>query len=169
MAGELKFIPGYNPEAGKKLETDRDKMEFWKDEEAKTMAYNKNKEELRARTAETAKLKKEISGSVDFKISPETEEVREFMRENFNASLEAIEKDLAGVVRLAGELKNDSSDELKVHIYGMKIDSMSARLQSLQEIYKKDEFPEMLGRLKDAFTMFDSLKANYRFEDKKRA
>ncbi|HBI34384.1 MAG TPA: hypothetical protein DEA43_01460 [Candidatus Moranbacteria bacterium] len=172
--GEVRFIQGYNPEAGKKVGTNRDDLEFHKNQAAITAAYEQKKKELKERTEETARLKREMGGS-DISISPETDEVREVMHENFKVSLASVETDIKDAVKCARELKEDVSDkedanyELKIHLQGIRIKDLDGRLQSLQEIYKKDEFPEFLGRLKDALMMLDVLKTNSKFENKKRA
>ncbi|KKQ46613.1 MAG: hypothetical protein US66_C0035G0007 [Candidatus Moranbacteria bacterium GW2011_GWD2_37_9] len=167
--GELKFIPGYNPNANEKVGTGRENSKFWQEEEAKVLIYDKKKKELEARTTETAKLKKVAGGSIDLVISPETANVKAFMRENFEISLSSVESDIEEATKCARDLRDGADNELKAHLQGIRINDLGDRLKSLQEIYKRDEFPELLGRLKDALMIFDNLKANHRFEDKKRA
>lgn len=113
--------------------------------------------------------RKETNNSGVFTISPETEDVREFMRKNFEDSLSSTEKGLAIAIDLANELRSESENELKLSMYRLKINSIEESLKSLQELYKKDEFPEFYVRLTDALTMSDNLKLNYRFEDRRRA
>ena len=144
-----KMIPAWNHNANEKVGTGRE-GKFWQDQEALKQQRHAKLLELRKRTAETANLKKEV-------VSSPEDDMQEFMRENFDFSLSSIEHDFEKIQVLSKELKN-KKDELKANLLKMKMKSLDERLKSLQELYKKDEFPELLDRMKNAVTTFSALK-----------
>jgi len=106
---------------------------------------------------------KETKGTGAFSIEGD-DEVHEVMKENFETSLNFIERDIAKLVEMGNDLNNNNVQKEKLafieHTYIVDIDSIDARLKSMNNAYKKDPFPEMLGRLNDALSMVDSLKVN---------
>jgi hypothetical protein len=106
----------------------------------------------------------ETKGSGVFEIGGEDLELKQAEEENFEASLTAIEKDIEELMELGNDLNEKKIKIEKIafseHDYGVKIDSMDRRLKSLNSLYKMAPYPAILGRLNDALTMLDSLKAN---------
>ena len=107
-------------------------------------------------------LAKETKGSGVYKIEAEDEEVKEFLRENFNAGLTALENDIKIAAQefeninkgnLAGEALEYASLELE-----MKVMELESRMKASTELYKKDPFPEMYNSLNETMLMFDQLK-----------
>ncbi|MEI7890766.1 MAG: hypothetical protein WCI36_02245 [bacterium] len=91
-------------------------------------------------------------------------ETKEVIKENFETALSAVENDIAVLTKLASDLSENKVRPEKIalseHTYETQVDDVERRLNSINRLYKEDNFPKILGRLNDAMVMLDSLKIN---------
>lgn len=116
---EPRFIPGYNPSVNENVETGR-KGKFWEDQEAIAMQYDKRATELKLRSEETMRLKREINGDgVEQKLE----------KKSFPALFKAFTSEILDVRKKVAQY-NELKDARLMELTGEEILSQSDLLRS---------------------------------------
>ena len=102
-------------------------------------------------------------------IAPETPEVNEFLRENFEKSLDSTELVLKEAQDIVFNLKNSPRQEYDLSQYKIRLLGLEQSLESLDELQSGNKYPELADRLNKTRKDFESMKLEFEAENLQQA